>query len=318
MPVGRYFKAVYVARRGDPKGGWGLAQGLPKEYLQADPGVAFNVASMAIAAGYLDSAASILNVVVLRFPWQIEARLALADLRLRQKSPQYALNTLTMIQDSKDPRVAVLFARALLMKKDTKGAQKYILQAIEAGGGEELRTMDKEVALKSIGDYIAAHPGNKLVKKQQAVLLLGFGEMSKARTAFEQLVRDDPSDAVALNNLSWLVVKEDSRRALSLAQRAVKAYPLSANFLDTLGSMQMTRSDFSGAVASLRKAHDLDPDNPEFAYHLALALQASGEAGQSQALLQALVRRGGFSELDGAKNLLASQLKMAGETQVGR
>jgi Flp pilus assembly protein TadD len=178
--------------------------------------------------------------------------------------------------------------------------------------------MDKDVALKSIGDYSAAHPDNKLVRKQQAVLLLGFGELSKARTAFEQLVRDDPSDAVALNNLSWLVVKDDPRRALSLAQRAVRAYPSSANFLDTLGSMQMNRSDFRGAAVSLRQAHDLDPDNPEFAYHLALALQASGEPAQSQTLLQGLVKRGGFSELDGAKNLLASQLKMADQTQAGR
>jgi len=36
-----------------------------------------------IVTGYLDSAASLLNVVVLRFPWQIEARLALATLVVR-------------------------------------------------------------------------------------------------------------------------------------------------------------------------------------------------------------------------------------------
>lgn len=318
LPIGRYFKAVYMARRGDPKGAWDIAHSLPKEYLQVDPGVAFNVASMAIAAGYLDSAASILNVVVLRFPWQIEARLALADLRLHQKSPEYALNALTMVRDSKDPRVAMLFARAALMKHDPKTAQKYILQVIEAGGGEELSSLDKDVALKSLSDYSAAHPDNKLVRKQYAVLLLIFGETEKAKAAFEKLVREDPSDGVALNNLSWLVVKGDPRRALSLAQRAVKIDPLSANFLDTLGTMQMNGGDFKAAVVSLRKAHDLTPDNPEFTYHFALALQASGELAQSQALLQDLVKRGGFSDLDAAKNLLASQLKLAGQTQLGR
>jgi Flp pilus assembly protein TadD len=318
VPMGRYFKAVYLARRGDPKGAWDLAHSLPKEYLQSDPGVAFNVANMAIAAGYLDSAASILNVVVLRFPWQLEARLALADLRLRQKSPQYALNTLTMVEDSKNPRVAALFARIALMKRDRVGAQNYIQQAIQTGGGEELRTLDKEVALKSLSDYGAAHPDNKLVRKQYAILLLDFGELEKARTAYEKLVRDDPTDAIALNNLSWLVVKDDPRRALSLAQRAVKADPASANNLDTLGSMQMNQSKFKDAVAPLRKAHDLTPDNPEFTYHLAIALQAGGQMAQSQALLQNLVKRGGFSDLDAAKNLLASQLKMAGQTQLGR
>jgi cellulose synthase operon protein C len=318
MPIVQYFKALILARHGNAKGAWDLAHSLPKEYLQVDPRVALDVANMAIAAGYPDSGASILNVVVLRFPWLLEPRLILTDLRLRQKSAQYALNTLAMVQDSKDPRVLVLFARAALLKRDVSTARKYIHQAIEAGGGEELRSMDQDVALKSISDYSAAHPDNRLVRKQQAILLLGFGELAKARSAFEQLVRDDPTDAVALNNLSWLVVKEDSRRALSLAQRAVKADPASANFLDTLGSMQMNRSDFKGAVISLRKAHDLDPDNAEFAYHLALALQASGQPVQSQTLLQALVKRGGFSELDAAKNLLASQLKLAEETRVGR
>ena len=318
MPIARYFKAVYVARRGNPKGAWDLAHSLPKEYFEADPGVAFNVAKMAIAGGYLDSAASILNVVVLRYPWQLEARLVLADLRLRQKSPEYALNTLAIVRDSKDPRVAVLFARAMLMKRDSKTAQKYILQAIEAGGGEDLRALDKDVALKSLGDYSAAHPGNKLIRQQLAILLLGFGELDKAKIAYEKLVHDDPSDALALNNLAWLVVKTDPNRALSLAQRAVKANPGSANYLDTLGTMQMNRTDFKGAAVSLQKAYDMQPDNPEFAYHLALALEATGKGEQSQLLLQALVKRGGFGDLDAAQNLLASKLKMVGQTQSAR
>jgi Flp pilus assembly protein TadD len=165
-----------------------------------------------------------------------------------------------------------------------------------------------DVALKSLADYSAAHPDNKLVKKQYAILLLGFGELAKARAAYEKLVRDNPSDAIALNNLSWLVVKDDPGRAFVLAQRAVKADPSSANNLDTLGSLQMTRSDFNGAVASLKKAHDLAPDNPEISYHLALALEGSVRGEQAQALLQGLVKRGGFSDLDAAKIFLPVSL----------
>jgi len=316
--MARYFKAAIVANHGDAKSAWAIAHSLPKEFIQADPGVALNVANMAIKAGFLDSGATILSVAVQRFPYYIEPRLQLADIRLRQNSPQYALNTLTMVKDSKDPRVLVLFARAFLLKRDSKTAQNYILQAIDAGGGEELRTLDKKLALKSLSDYSAVHPDNKLVRKQYAILLLGFGEVAKARSAYEQLVREDPADAIALNNLSWLVVKEDPRRALTLAQRAVKADPASANNLDTLGTMQMNRSDFKGAVTSLRKAHDLAPDNPTISYHLAVALEGSGEFAQSRTLLQEVVKRGGFGDLEAARNLLASKLKMAGETQTGR
>lgn len=314
----RYFKAVIVAGRGDYKAAWDIAHILPKEFIQVDPGVALNVANIAVQAGFIDSGAAILGLAVQRFPFHVEPRLQLAELRLRQKSPQYAWNALSMLQDSKDPRVLVLFARASLLKKDGTGAQKYIQQAIEAGGGEELRTMDKDSALKSLSDYSAAHPDNKLVKKQYALMLLGFGELTKSRAAYEKLLLDDPADSVALNNLSWLVVQQDPARALALAQRAVKADPLSANNLDTLGSMQMGRSDFKAAALSLQKAHQLAPDHPGISYHLALALEGSGQRDQSQLLLQGLVKRGGFSDLDAAKNLLASKLKLAGQTQLGR
>ncbi len=318
MPIGLYFRAVILARHGDAKGAWAIAHSLPKEYIQIDPGTTLNIADMADAAGFSDSAASLLSVAVFRFPGQIEPRLRLANIRLRQKSPEHALNTLTLVRDSTDPRVAVLFARIALMKGDHAGAQKYIARTIESGGGEELRTLDKELALKSLSDYAARHPANALVKKQYAVLLLGFGELAKARTEYERLVREYPSDDISLNNLAWLVVRDDPGRALALAQRAVKANPASANYLDTLGSMQMNRSDNKGAAVSLQKAHDLLPEDPEISYHLALALEACGNGAQSQAILQALVKRGGFGDMEAAKNLLTSKLKMVGQTQLGR
>lgn len=315
IPVARYFKAVILARHNNPKQAWDIAHSLPKEYLQVDPGVALNVANMAIAAGFSDSGAAILSVAVSRFPWLLDARLVLADLRLRQNSPEHALNVLQLIQDSTDPRVAALYARAALMKHNSAEAKKYIQRALDAGGGEELRSLDKDTALKSLAGYIAQHPDNKKVNKQYALLLLGFGDAPKAKAAYEQLVREDPNDGVAFNNLAWLVVQDDPARALTLAQRAVKIAPNSADFLDTLGTMQMNRSDNKAAALTLQKAHDAQPDNAEIAYHLALALQASGAPEQSQAILKDLVKRGGFSELDAARNLLATQLKMASQTQ---
>jgi len=113
-------------------------------------------------------------------------------------------------------------------------------------------------------------------------------------------------------------VQDDPRRALALAQAAVKVAPGFANYLDTLGSMQMNTGDYKAAVVSLQKANAVAPDNAEFAYHLALALEAAGEGSQSQVLLQRLVKRGGFGELEAAKTLLASKLKMVQETQRGR
>jgi len=49
-----------------------------------------------------------------------------------------------------------------------------------------------------------------------------------------------------------------------------------------------------------------------------LAFEASGEGAKSQGILQGLVKRGGFGDLGAAKDLLASKLKMVGQTQAGR
>jgi cellulose synthase operon protein C len=318
MTILNYFKAVILARRGDIKAAWSISHSLPKEFVQVDPGITLNVANMAIAAGYLDSGANLLNVAVGRFPYLVEARLRLADIRLQQNSPQYALNALALVQDSTDPRVGVLFARIALMRGDAADARKYIQRVLDGGGGEELRTMDKGVALKAIADYAARHPGNKLAKQQNALLLLSFGELPRARAAYEQLVVANPADGMSLNNLAWLVVQDDPDRALALAQSAVKFDPKSADYLDTLGSMQLNRSDTKGAVVSLQKARAMRPDDPGISYHLALALEADGRAAQSQTILQELVKRGGFSELDAAKELLTRKLKMAGTMQSAR
>jgi tetratricopeptide (TPR) repeat protein len=318
MPILTYYKAIILARRGEAKAAWGVAHNLPKEFVQIDPGITLNIANMAIAAGFVDSGATLLNVAVGRFPYLLEARLALADIRLGQKSVQYALNVLTPVQDSDDPRVAVLYARIALMKGNTVQARKYIEPVLQSGGGEMLRDLDKDFALKSIGDYAARHPGDKRVKKQIGVLLMGFGELPKARIAYEALVRDDPADGLARNNLAWLVVQNDPARALTLAQAAVKADPQSPDYLDTLGTMQMNRSDLKGAVGSLQKAHDLRPDDAGISYHLALALEASGQDAQSKAILQELVKRGDFRDKDAAKELLARKLKMAGSLQSTR
>jgi len=318
LPILVYYKAIILARRGDAKAAWDLAHGLPKEFIQIDPGITLNIANMAIAAGYVESGATLLNVAVSRFPYLLEARLELADIRLGQKSVQYAINILTPVQDSADPRVAMLYARIWLMKGRPAQARKYVEAVLQSGGGEMLRDLDKDFALKSIGEYAARHPANTLVKKQTAVLLLGFGELDKAKIAYEALVRADPADGLARNNLAWLVVKDDPARALALAQAAVKADPQSPDYLDTLGTMQMNRSDAKGAVASLRKAHDMRPDDAEITYHLALALEVGGQGAQSQAILQGLVKRGGFRDIDAAKELLARKLKMADQVKSQR
>jgi Tfp pilus assembly protein PilF len=304
--IANYYRAIILARRGNVSAAWSVAHALPAEFVQSRVDVSVNVANMALGAGFLDSAATILNAAVFANPRLLELRLELAEIRLRQQSPQYALNALAVVEDSKDPRVAVLFARAYMMSKRPAVAQRYIDRAIEQGGGELLTTLGKEIAVQSMRDWISHHPDNLLVRRQYAHLLLRLRELAGAREQYEQLAREHPDDAVALNNLSWLVFNESPARALSLARRAVQLVPGSADYWDTLGCMQLRQRDASGALTSLRRAHQLRERDSEVTFHLAMALDANRARPAAKALLATLVSRDDFADRENARRLLAA------------
>jgi predicted Zn-dependent protease len=304
LVIANYYRAIILAREGNMSGAWGIAHALPREFQQSDVEIAVNVADMAVGAGFLDSAATILSAAVFANPSLLEPRLELVDIRLRQKSPQYALNFLAVVEDSKDPRVSVLFARAYLMSKRSTEAQLYIARAIEQGGGEALAPLGKDVALASLRSWIAQHHDNLLARQQFALMLLRFHDLKGARTQYKQLVREHPDDALALNNLSWLVMNEAPARALDLAKRAVKLQPNSPDYWDTLGCMQLRQSDAKSALSSLRRAHQLRDSDPEITFHLATALDANGARADAKALLSTVASRDDFADRESAQRLL--------------
>jgi len=306
MAIALYYRAIILARDNKLATAWSVAHVLPAEFIQGSAEIAMNVASMAVAAGFLDSAATILNKAVFNHPAALDARLKLVELRLRQNSPQYALNALAVVEDSKDPRVALAYAQVYSKTGNRSEAQRYIERAISLGGGEGLAILGKAVALQSLRTWQQHHPDDVLAHKQYAILLLRFGDLANAKIQYEQLVRSEPTDALALNNLSWLVVNDDPKRALTLALQAVKQQPTSPDFLDTLGCMQMRTSDFKAALDSLNQAHRLRMGDPEISYHLVLALDANGARTQAKPLLAAAVAQGGFADLEPARKLLAS------------
>ena len=176
LNIANYYRAVILARRGNVSAAWGVAHALPAEFLRSRVDVSVNVANMALGAGFLNSAATILNEAVFANPNLLDLRLNLAEIRLRQNSPQYALNALAVVEDSKDPRVAILLARAYLMANQRAAAQPFIDRAIEGGGGEALAPLGKEIALQSMRDWILHHPGDVQARRKYDLLLVKFRE----------------------------------------------------------------------------------------------------------------------------------------------
>ena len=125
-----------------------------------------------------------------------------------------------------------------------------------------------------------------------------------AERALETVLAKRPNDAVALNNLAWVLQLRGDERARSMAQRAYTLAP-SPESADTLGWVMTARGDAQGAVALLRQASQARPGNPTIQFHYAQALSATGQTEEAIKALTAVVNAPGeFDDKQAARTLL--------------
>lgn len=112
-----------------------------------------------------------------------------------------------------------------------------------------------------------------------AVLLEGTGKRAEARPLYEQILRVQPDNPVALNNLAFIKAEEgsDLDQALTLAQRARQKVPTSNDIADTLGWIYIKKNLTDDAVRIFKEIVDKEPKNPIYRYHLAMALFQKGD-----------------------------------------
>lgn len=197
-----------------------------------------------------------------------------------------------------DEAVAVL-TKSLAAKPDNRAAIRLSQVQVTAG--------DASKALKTMSDWLAKYPNDLDVRQQYASLLLITGNSPAAKREFETVLKSRPDDAVALNNLGWIIQKDDPTRAIALVSHAVNIAPRTAEIVDTLGWMKVQGPDRPGGLKLLQRAHTLDKDNPQIGYHLAVALDQAGKRNDAKTLLQSvLARNPRFEGVEEAKKLVAS------------
>jgi putative PEP-CTERM system TPR-repeat lipoprotein len=165
---------------------------------------------------------------------------------------------------------------------------------------------DSKRAVSILANWLTKNPSDYSIRSQYASALLTAGDQAGARREFEVLLKQKPEDPIVLNNLGWILQKDDPARALSLVSLAMKIAPRSADIVDTLGWLKLQRRDNQGALPLLQRAHDLDPNGAAIAYHLALALDGTGKRTEAKTLLQStLAKNPKFLGAENAKEVLA-------------
>jgi Flp pilus assembly protein TadD len=111
------------------------------------------------------------------------------------------------------------------------------------------------------------------------LLLDQEGQRAVARPIYEQVLKIEPDNAVALNNVAYMMAEggEDLDLALNLAQRAKQRLPENLDVSDTLGWIYIKKNLSDNAI---QVYHDLvakQPDRSTFRYHLGMALYQKGD-----------------------------------------
>jgi tetratricopeptide (TPR) repeat protein len=262
------FKQMRTTNPNDPRG---LAGVVESEVKQSD----------------YKSALALLREEVQKNPSHLEYRIGIANILIGDKQYDAAIQELQQVV-AKNPKSSDAYVRlgaAYQLKGDTGAAIENYRKA------------------KSFAAPTDTVPATRL-----ALLLDSTGRRDEAKPIYEAILKIEPNNVVALNNLAYIKAEEgnDLDNALTLAQRARQQLPRDPNVADTLGWIYIKKNLSDDAIRIFREVVSTAPDNAAYHYHLAMALYQKGDKqGAKQALDEALKRGPKAPEQQGIKELMA-------------
>ncbi len=169
-------------------------------------------------------------------------------------------------------------------------------------------TGKKKEAADLAADWMARNPADMSMRLIVAEAALGAREYPLAAQQYEAALAIDPNNAMALNNLAWVLGELKDPKAIGFAERAVALAPNSPSVLDTLGMLHLRAGDAAKAMQSLERMRQLAPDRLDLRLHYAMGLKQSGRVQEAEAELRELAAaKVDFPGKAGIPALLAKQ-----------
>ncbi len=132
--------------------------------------------------------------------------------------------------------------------------------------------------------------------------------MTMAEKYYKQVLKQQPSNLMVLNNLAILFSENNTAQAIKYAQLAYQQAPANDAIADTLGWLLLQNGELEKSLTMLEGVANRNK-NPIIQYHYAAALEKVGRLSvAAEVLNRALSSSANFPEREQAKNLL-QQLK---------
>ncbi len=182
------------------------------------------------------------------------------------------------------PAAAAAFQAALARGKSTDAAVKLHAVLID---GRRPAEADKMAAA-----WLAQSPRDVVFIAHLGDTALLANDFASAQTRFLEVLRIDPANAVASNNVAALRSQLKMPGALAYAEKANALRPDHPPFMDTLATALADDKQLKRALEVQKKAADLQPDNPLYRFHLAKLQLQQGDKTAARAELERLAALG--------------------------
>ncbi|NRF66858.1 PEP-CTERM system TPR-repeat protein PrsT [Aquincola sp. S2] len=261
------------------------------------------LATTHMASGDADSAERSARKAIEKEPDSVAGHRMVIAIQLRQKQPQKAIETARQLQKRRpddgvgflaegeieasqkhwDPAIAAF--RNALGKTDASTAATRLHAAL-------LGSQRPPEAQRFADSWLKDHPTDAAFRLYLGDAALAMNDLPAAEARYQDVLQRQPDNAIALNNVAWLKMRQKKPGALEFAERAVAAAPNQPALMDTLAMVLSAERQHPRAIELQKQVVAQAPQVQGFRLNLAKIYLEAGDKKQARTELEPLVKLG--------------------------
>jgi putative PEP-CTERM system TPR-repeat lipoprotein len=236
-------------------------------------------------------------------PESLAAKRGLAALALQQERPDEARVIAREIQKSRPreasgyqlegdverqqrnwPGAVAAYRKAFAIARGTDLAIR-LHQSLFAGG-------QRAEADRLVAEWQKENPKDFGFSYYLGDLAMSRADFASGEKHYRAVLDVQPRNALALNNVAWLMAKQGKTGAVPLAEQANQILPNRPQLMDTLATALAAEGEVKRAIDVQKRALQIDRNDPNLRLNLARLHLKAGEKPQARAELEDLARLG--------------------------
>jgi putative PEP-CTERM system TPR-repeat lipoprotein len=254
-------------------------------------------------AGNVPAAERSLRTALNLAPDSLTARRSLMALAMREKKPDKALRLAREVQRQRPKEAIGHFFEGEIHSglREWDAAAKAYRAGLDKEGGSAsavrlhavLRIANRAAeADRFAADWLKQNPADARMRVHLAEEAFKGGNLVEAERLYTKVAELEPRNAVAANDLAYVMIKNKNPAAVAMAERALALWPDNPNFLDTLAVALAAAGQVPRALEASKSAVRLAPNVPVVRLTLAKLYLQTNDRPSAKNELEQLAKLG--------------------------